>query len=1224
MELPEILTDDSSKETITELKETNSVVAPESPISEQLDSVAQDNSAALQEVSEDENLSNILKTDDLQDAQLSQEARSDINDIPESERITYGNVAQNLDACEQKMCLDLYNIEHGTNLVFSDEHINPITSIARNQLAAIGAFNGIEGDTEQELATNTILSFAKAYNEVAAMPEEERERLKAKAIDDIKRGAKETAEDVALSFPTGAAKVAKSVSDFYLPESLEMQEPTYEPKTTVGKISEGIGSLATAAAMIKPLGLKYGMLLGKRFVTSPLAMSLAKATIKFTSGYLTQGLAFMRDEGNMSNILKETNIPLVKDVASFLAINKDDSEAEKFFKQGIEGVVNEKLADFLLSSFRMLRHAKKTANEIDDVVKHNTVIKKEVQTTAKEATKAAPVGDAVTPLAKKEVAKIATKKENVRDAFSKYAEKWGINIPRAAKANEGEIYESAAKRLEKSGYALIENAEERVAKAKELVAKDKDIVSRSATAANILDMEWNAAREKYNKAFALHQAKSLTPEQLDDVFWDCIERMEKFDGLLKDAVSPGAQALNIASKSEANRFINSMRDIWSKDETSARLLESAIMSGRSGEEIMWAWDWAKKLTGTNTIKDSYRKLVFMRQSYLLSKPSTHVKNILGNVEEIGKNQFVNPVASMIGMGRRSLKLGQFDDYMTMNDTANYAKNITTSAISYFSHVLKPTKEMKYIYHDLGKIAEDTPEELFKSKMFKAFAKYGPLKQLTNEDMIFQAANFKASLEEYLSRTMRKTGLNEIDGKTAAKFIENKILSPNSGEELSGLLRPIKERAITKSAIAYARDKAAYNTFKTGFSEATQVTSKIMNWPIFKLFFTPFAQTRASMIFDHLIRDDIGAMFGKGWVTKFGGQKWGAEADKALAKGLLVGSVGWPLMLGLTSLALNGHITGGKYKNQKKEKEFIENGGQHYSFVWPKNGGKKAYVSINDTGVISDLLCLAGDIAQAQEEFSDREDLGKVFEDPSVVDYVVEAGKRLGIFALKEVGLRGLGDIFEIYSNMEENDDRAISKLTTIATDTLVPSVLQGIGKEKWGYGDRYKKERPRTFYEMVAKKLGVVEAVGKKIGKEPRYAYSNTGELIESDDTLLKLTTGLKYKEQSEVEAIKEKGNIVFPKINSVRISSDISVPLSPDENYRLRKIMNATGAYKRINAAIMAQKDIIKLDDVKNGIIGLYNQEVEAATAILLEEMPEIATRGIQTSIESVQKQFE
>lgn len=1093
--------------------------------------------------------------------------------------------AENLDVSEQKTSLAIYNEENGTNLTYQEpsETQKKQLNMIKDAIKAYGWFTGVDGETEQEKLTKSLISLANIDETLPA-----------------------TLKDIGLSAATGVAKTAKDISDVFLPESMEYPEPDYKATTPVGRFADPTMHLISAAASVKAVGSKAVLPALKPFVKSAEGLKWVKGTTELLEDFLAMGTAMWRDESNLSTVVKNLKIPYVSDVASFLAIDKDDSDAEKFFKQGTEAVFlgAPKVMDYVKDTLSLLRTSKKTYDSVQRVTNLNKTLIKPTEIAAEEIDDGAKF-------------------------FSDYAKNYDIDlpekrtvvIPRTEKEVElNTAYKSAEKTITDSGYYNIETAEQRLQAAKNLVAKQKGIVKKTAVAGNVLDAEWRDVQNRFAESVKLYNDKSITKEQLDDIFWDGIERIETFDGFFKDVAAPAGQSLQIASQSEANLYINRLKKQLETEE--ATPLKTAIMDSGSGRDVAIKWKWAKKLLGTDTVKNVYKKLILLTQNNLLSPISTQVKNITGNTIEMGKKIVINPFATTVGWARRALNLGDVTDYVTMEDSAQYAGKAISSTINGFAQILPNfskkeskrilgRKETGHIYNTLMGIKKDTPEDLFETQMLKMYAKYGPLKWATVEDMPFAAAQYKASLQEGLSRLMRKSGLEKMDQKEAAKFIYNKILTPDSGNEISGLMRPIKEKYITQSAKRYAAAEAKYQVFKGGYSGATNALSKIMNFPVLKLFYTPFFQTKATMLIDHVVRDDLGSMVGKGWLYGKKTAKWGAESDKAFAKGAMLTFGGLPLLFGSFGLATTGKITGGKYSNKQKEQQFIQSGGQHNSFVFTDYNGRRSYVSIPDSSA-GDILKIGAAVAQAWDEFSDRENAGKVFEDPDVIDKFMEAARATGAYALDELTLRALGETFSA-SNIEENSEKAKQKLVNAFANATVPRALQTVGADT-----RFKRDYARDLYEMISNKINWLD------GGTPRWALSNTGELIQNDNSLLFMTTGMHYKEETPVEKIKREGGIVFPRINSVKLNSDLQAPISKEENYRLREIMRSNGADQHINQIILGLKDVIKTDQAKQTIMGIFNDEVKIATQQLLKENPDISRRAIRLEEQKLEQQYE
>ena len=191
--------------------------------------------------------------------------------------------------------------------------------------------------------------------------------------------------DAVTSLSYGLTNVAAK-GKFEMPTAEETQEDItvlpkslvgYEPETTAGKIIKpvaGIGyGVAATTTGLGAAGItgKAGVLTNatiKGISKSKEGIAVGKVLAPIVNGLASDSLLFWQDEGNLSTYLKDkTNNPTVKKLFDYLAVDGDDSIAERAAKQALEGLFVTGVAHGVLNIFKNVKAAGKYQKGIEEV-----------------------------------------------------------------------------------------------------------------------------------------------------------------------------------------------------------------------------------------------------------------------------------------------------------------------------------------------------------------------------------------------------------------------------------------------------------------------------------------------------------------------------------------------------------------------------------------------------------------------------------------------------------------------------------------------------------------------------------------------------------------------------------------------------------------------------------------------------------------------------------------
>jgi hypothetical protein len=545
---------------------------------------------------------------------------------------------------------------------------------------------------------------------------------------------------------------------------------------------------------------------------------------------------------------------------------------------------------------------------------------------------------------------------------------------------------------------------------------------------------------------------------------------------------------------------------------------------------------------------AFRKFLEYWKAGLLSGPSTHVANLVGNTLEQGIRAVETAVSAGMDLtlppGKRERFIGELGHELV--GASHGFRPAMKSAL----HKLYEAAALKAEKVDLGGGKLDSHVGAIGGKTGRAVRI--PFRALEAADEFFKVMFGEAELYKQAYRKAAKElgGKGKISERAASIIKEARS---DSGQHID-IIQAVAQSKLDRT---YQQDPGAL---------AQGVMTLANRVPVLELL-APFKKTPANVIRTTIGRSPAGFVNAFKKVQEFRqGKASRGEALDAIARPL----VGTAVMAGFAAYARQGGMVGGDPQNERRAIP----GFQPYSFVFDRPDGSKVYLPFNRFEPIATLLGVVADMNEATQ----AKDVDDLFSKglASVSENIFEKSY-----------LKGLSDAVDVRSD----PDRYLAQYVANMTGSLIPNViargakaadpvLRDVRPEEKGLAglpDRIAKtvqsRIPGLSDSLPARKTGTGEDIKKHGSALSRFASPVQMSTEEPGADLERLMVDLKVKQGAPGREI----TIPHSKGKKIRLEDDEYERLVQADQKATEELRKRTrhAAFKRLDTE--EQADYIK-----------------------------------------------
>lgn len=912
---------------------------------------------------------------------------------------------------------------------------------------------------------------------------------------------------------------------FETPTAEEMQEDVtllpkstydYEPKTMAGGIAKPIAGaaygLAATSAGLGAVGLtgKAGIITNatiKGLTKSKDGIAVGKVLAPLINGIAANGLAFWEDEENLSNLLKpHVKNETVKSILDYMAVDKDDSFAERVMKQSIEGGFTGLAAEGIFrlfkglkSGYKYIRGAKKIASETPESIVtqlRSPIVEK--PETAEEIAEGVLKGTRIEP--KNEAVQQVVKE--VRDA----SQKLGITpeeiaIPRNPKPID---IQAAKNRVaaELIGDINIDNPED-LKRLENFLNTSQNTVEKTMGTLKAQEdtfiggwLKLKALRKNAEKNGAVLSDIEKTNAMKD--YWS---KSAVARGKVEDVLNEGATAMGVSSKDNVHKANKAMLAGLEAnlDEISTPELFDIIESAETEQELISKVNafFANASDAVSKKGFDVKKLVALEQAGLMTSTDTLIRNATTSVENLTLGIADDFAESMINfISRDAVKNGadarqMVDIYKKGAAYVNYlgdsfrwglyqmkrgvdkvAKSLEAGKIVPSSLPAKASPWATYRQSLPNKLTTNLPTEVGHTfsnegnlgKMANSYIKLSGIGISEATDSFFDAGFYRGAAAARANSQARRLKKMYNLSDDAVKKIGDTMSYNLTNLDTTRRAYDVAEineailAGIEKSVGKKASKDAAVMTFREGQGMLTKGLTEAVNKIPFLKIFTPFVKTGSTIVFDRFIYDrtPYGLLYegGKSVLGMLSPNIKSQLTNPALRnKFLSKQAVGASLMGYGTYLYANGKITGEYSSDPDIRRQQIASGWQPNSYVTKKDDGTLEFTSLNNLGVASMLLkypaMIAGFYNDAMTKTANQEKINEV--ETAFMSNIMGMSLALGSAILDETVLRNVSNMFDRLDRGFRDEEEKKNFFINAATDPVkntVPRILRQVFANK--------------------------------------------------------------------------------------------------------------------------------------------------------------------------------
>ena len=1053
-----------------------------------------------------------------------------------------------------------------------------------------------------------------------------------KSIEDIS-----TIKDVSYSVAGGAADFFKSVEalgfnlgygvaglvdkgEWASPSKEELSEegldgtPTYESKTAAGAVAGGISKVATGlvtgGSVLRAAGLTGtgGSITGlsiQGLARSKDGLAVGKILAPAIEGMVVDGLAFWQDKENLSNILKDNvDNKYIKQIADYMAIEEDDSGAERAVKQMTEGLFTGLAADAIFKGLKYIKTGIKGEKTIERLSK-----------TIKEPI----IAEVAKPVKMGKIAKeLASNEEKMANAVASLRQ-----------AHPERYTEIKSKALDKFADTFdIDYSEIDTSKVREFLDTDNKDIDKVVAA--VYNQENTAVRflDRMRDIKTEFDDGGISVAQRDKVFEASLIDLADAFAATQDAVSQSGRALGYVSKSDTHKGIKKIINgiVDNADTMDKDAIYKAFSEADSLDELAAKFDKLVQIAEPSggKLKKGINKFVALQQAGLMTNVNTVARNLWTGIEMATTGAVEDIVARGVGKTRGFMRklLGGGENYDLTSATQgiNFVKNFMDNSFEVIRYSLDRIKKnpvgespaVKY-RRSVGGGKTYLPQQVGKT-----FDESKPLGKLGNKWMRFSGVGISEGIDDFMGNVFYRTEVESRAMAYANKVAAEKGLTKSQTDALykktvqnatdidmegaKNLAMMSEDFLVARAISKKSRNYALEQTFRGGEGAITQWLTSGMRGPL-AMFrpLVPFVKTASTIAFDRFANDRtfFGLFNPKTWATIKAG---GRAADRVIARQAVGNGV---LALGGYMFAA-GMITGDYPENKSERALWKAKGIQSNSVRITDENGAYKYISLDGLGVISTALKSGARIAQAFEEYDvDGED------ERSLTDSAIISSLVIGETLMNDTLFRYMGDFMNA---LERNDEKGIQQVKDRIAEIplgVIPRIGDGLFNSH--------EEAMQTaddLYEKTLRKLGMstsdaLDLFGKPISAKEKFIGPLAGFNVS------KSKTDIVLDEMYRVGAFVEEPYKTM-KINSV------SLELTPDQVYAVKSKISDMNVYEIIEGIIKQPYYNTLTNNKKADLIkNIYNKAKKGALISVINSYPELQEQ-MKNGVISMHEQYE
>lgn len=511
------------------------------------------------------------------------------------------------------------------------------------------------------------------------------------------------------------------------------------------------------------------------------------------------------------------------------------------------------------------------------------------------------------------------------------------------------------------------------------------------------------------------------------------------------------QAAESGIATEAGRALSARRMLVGPEGQKQKNLK-AMLDSLGGEKM--TVEIAKKLAAIDPT-DTYAVNRFIREAHkattfdklyeiwinaLLSSPSTHAANIIGNAlttitrpfEKFGAATIEGVKGALTGKPRNRL-FGEVAEEV-IGASVGVPRGFKAAWQAFSTEM--PSDQV-------GKLEVATGQQAIKGTTGRIVRLPGRF--LMAADEFFKAINYSAEVH---AQSFRQATLEGLEGQAKSNRMQQ-IINGEAG-------------AVSERIFEAASDDAKYRTFQQDLSSFMRNVTQARNDPSVpgKLlrFIMPFAKTPVNVAKFGLERTPLGFLH----VAMKAIQKDlkpGQAADE-IARALM-GSV---VMSAIFGLALEGKVTGSAPKEKGQKDAFYRTGRQPYSMLIGDT-----WYSYQRFDPVSSIVGMAADFAQTFDHLSEEER----------VDYTGAMIRSISNLWVSKTWARGLSDMLDA---IQEPEHKGIAWAASLA-GTIIPTGVAAFGRAQDPYLRDVKRESGLDEFgaRLQARIPGLAEKLPKQI-----------------------------------------------------------------------------------------------------------------------------------------------
>ena len=470
-------------------------------------------------------------------------------------------------------------------------------------------------------------------------------------------------------------------------------EPSYESKTTAGGITygltKGVLGYATAARTLGAAGLTgAGGVITKAslprisllpFAKTKEAIQVGKVLSPVINNMLGNVTAFWVDKENTANILKEhVDIPFVKNIFDYWAIDEDDTTKERALKHAADALFGDIAGAVVIGGVKYIKQGLKNSNILNRLSKSIKNIDETAESTP--ITTLNSVSKSVKS-SKKTIKPDASLASEVSTAENKLA-KMIQGLRTATPENYTQL---KARALDKFSDAMgIDFSDIETSKVREFIDTDNPEIDK------VIASVYNEEKVADNFLVRMKEIKT----ELDAGNISTIQRDKKFeDSLLdladsfaatQDAASKSGRALGFASKSKIHKDIKGIINgiVDNADTMDREIIWKALSEAGSIDELSAKFNKLLQVysdSNTGGFKRAVDRFVALEQAGLMTNPHTVLRNIWTALEMMFVNAPEDVIARGVGKTRGFMRKliggGENYDLASATQGLNFAKNL---------------------------------------------------------------------------------------------------------------------------------------------------------------------------------------------------------------------------------------------------------------------------------------------------------------------------------------------------------------------------------------------------------------------------------------------------------------------------------------------------------------------------------------------------------------------